>query len=107
MNHASGIAKFYCPLSQPNEWTDKPIPVPMAYMTSSIFVITRSDYGSLPKHHQIIVQGSVGLTDMMTSCLNLFNCTSLKCCMNRGGVIFLTFSNVFCFKSLFIKFTEF
>ena len=22
---------------QPNEWTDKPIPMPMAYMTSSIF----------------------------------------------------------------------
>ena len=59
-----GQAHFYNPpslllpttLSRSKQLTARSIyiTVTMTYMTSSIFVITSSDYGSLPNHHQII-----------------------------------------------------
>ena len=40
---------------------------------------------------------SVRGTDMMTSCVKLLNCMSLKMWPEQKGVIFLTSSNAFCF----------
>ena len=84
----------------PNEWVDKPIPMTMAYMTSSTFVITRTNYGSLPITIKLLLREVLVCSwdkydDILCEITQLH---VIKMWPEQKGVIFLTSSNAFFLK---------
>ena len=65
-----------------------------------------SDYGSLPNHHQIIIQRSAGLSLEQIWWNLVWNYSTAchwKCGLNKGCVIFMTSSNSFCSKKFVLQ----
>ena len=91
---------------QPNEWTDKPIPMPMAYMTSSIF----GNPGQIMVLYPITIK--LLFREVLVSPWSRYDgilceITQLHVIKNVAwtkAVIFMTSSNSFYLKSLSFKF---